>query len=62
MVDSIFLKINFEFFIRITLRLFPSNLINNKAALVQLMAGHHTGAKLLPEPMLTKMPDTIWCH
>ena len=31
---------------------------HNKPALVQAMAWHQTGAKPLPEPMLTQLTDT----
>ena len=36
--------------------------IDNKSALIQTMAWRWTGGKLLPEPILTKIYDAIWCH
>ena len=32
----------------------------NKSSLVQVMAWRWTGNKLFPEPVLTKMPASVW--
>ena len=42
----------------------PKGPIDSQSALVQVMACHLTGGKALPEPMLTKVFDTImiWCR
>ena len=34
-------------------------LINNKPALIPVMAWHQTGDKPLPKPMLAKLSDTV---
>ena len=36
--------------------------IDNRATLVQVMAGHRTGDKPLPEPMLTQFTDAYMWH
>ena len=36
--------------------------ICNKATLVQVTVWHLKGDKPLPEPMLTRISDAIWCH
>ena len=38
-------------------RFFPTCLIDDKSALVQVIACHLFGAKPLPEPMFTKLTD-----
>ena len=43
--------------IPILLKFVPRSPINNKAALVQIMAWHWTGNKSLPEPMMTQFTD-----
>ena len=43
--------------IQISLKFVPRSLIDNKLALVQVMACRLLGAKPLPEPMLTQFPD-----
>ena len=35
---------------------------SDMSSLVQVMAWHLLGAKPLPEPLLTKMPYTLWDH
>ena len=40
----------------------PKDLIDNKAALVQVMAWRRTGDKLLPEPMLMQFTDAYMRH
>ena len=48
--------------IRISLKFVPKSPIDNKAALVQVMAWRQTGDKSLPEPMLTQFTDTYMRH
>ena len=43
--------------IRISLKFVPNGPIDNKAALVQVMAWRRTGDKPLPEPMLAQFTD-----
>ena len=40
----------------------PKGLIDNKAALVQVMAWHRTGDKPLFEPMLARFTDAYMRH
>ena len=56
----IFLNENFCILIEIWLRLVPEGLIDNKSALVQVMACRLFGDKPLPESMLTKVCGIIW--
>ena len=53
----IFLNENDKILIYISLKFFPSSPIDNKQALVQVMACRQTGDKPLPEPMLTQFTD-----
>ena len=46
-----------EIFIQISLRFVQYGQFDNKSALVQAMAWHQTGAKTLPEPMMTQSSD-----
>ena len=48
---------NFCIFIRISLKFVPKGQIDNKPALVQVIAWRRTGDKPLPEPMLTQFTD-----
>ena len=48
--------------IRITLKVVPKGPINNKSALVQVMAWRRTGDKPLPEPMLDEFTDAYMRH
>ena len=43
--------------IRISLKYVPKGIIDNKSALVQVMAWRRAGDKPLPEPMLTQFTD-----
>ena len=43
--------------IQVSLKCVPRNPINNKPALVQVMAGRRTSDKPLPEPVLTRLSD-----
>ena len=58
----IFLNEDDKIPIQISLKLIPSNLVNNKPAWVQVMAWRQTGDKPLPEPMLTQFTDTYMQH
>ena len=49
-------------FISIFLKFVVKGPIVNKSALVEAMACHLTGNKPLPESMLTKSHDAIWCR
>ena len=53
---------NFCILIRVSLKFVPSGPIDNKAALVQVMAWRRTGDKPLPEPMLTQFTDAYMRH
>ena len=48
--------------IQISLKFFPNGPINNKSALVQVMACRQTGDKPLPEQMLTQLTDAYMRH
>ena len=58
----IFLDKNHCSLIKFSLKLLPMGTINNKSALVQVMAWCLFSTKPLPEPMLTMFYDTIWCQ
>ena len=51
-VRCILVNEKFCILITISLKFVPESLIDNKSALVQVMAWHPTGDKPLPEPML----------
>ena len=53
----IFLNKNFRISIKISLKFVPKVPIDNKSALVQVMAWRRTGDKPLPELMLTHFAD-----
>ena len=59
MVDRRYFRINLLEWIsiQISLKFVPKNPIDNKSALVQVMAWCRTADKPLPEPMLTKFTD-----
>ena len=48
--------------ITISLKFVPKGSIDYKSALVQVMAWHRTGEKLLPESMLTKFTNAYIRH
>ena len=48
--------------IRISLKFVPKGPIDNKSALVQVIAGLRAGDKPLPEPMLTQFTDAYMQH
>ena len=58
----IFLNENIRISIQISLKFVPNGLIDNKPALVQVMAWHQTGDKPLPEAMLTQFTGTYMWH
>ena len=47
---------------KVSLKFIPNGPIDNKSALVQVMAWRRTGDKPLPEPMLTQFTDTYMRH
>ena len=47
---------------KISLEFLHEGLIDNKSALVQAMAWHQSGGKLLSEPVLTRIYDAIWSN
>ena len=60
--NCIFINDKFCFAITISLKFVPDGPIDNKSALLQVMAWHWTGDKPLPEPVLTQFTDTFMCH
>ena len=58
----IFLNENDRISIQISLKLVPKSPIDNKAALVQVMAWRRTGDKPLPEPTMTQITDAYMRH
>ena len=53
---------NFVISIQIPLKFVPKDPIDNKSALVQIMAWCRPGNKPLPEPMLTQFADNYMWH
>ena len=53
---------SFVFWLKISLKFVPKGIIDNNAALVQVMTWRWTGHKLLPEPMLTQFTDAYMRH
>ena len=58
----IFLNENDKIPIQISLKLIPRSPIDNKSALVQVMACRRTGDKPLPEAMMTHFTDAYMRH
>ena len=58
----IFLNEKYRISIRISLKFVPKGPIDNKPALVQVMAWRRTGDKPLSEPMLTQFTDAYMGH
>ena len=54
----IFLNENIKISIQISLKFVPNGPIDNKSALVQVMAWRQTGDKPLPEAMMTQFTNT----
>ena len=48
--------------IPMSLKFIPRNRIDNKPALVQVMAWHRIGVKPLPEPVLTQFTEAYMRH
>ena len=59
---GIFLNVNLFILIHIWLEFIPKGPTDNKLALVQVMACHQTGNKLLTKPMMTLATHAICCH
>ena len=56
-----FLNENDRILIQLSLKFVPRSPIDNKPALVQIMAWHRTGDKPLHEPLLAQFPDAyMW--
>ena len=58
----IFLNENFRITIKISLKFVPKGPIDNKSALVQVMAWRQTGAKPLPEAVMIQFTDAYMRH
>ena len=58
----IFLNENDRIRIQISLKFVPRSLIDNKAALDQVMDWRQKGNMPLPEPMMTKFIDAYMLH
>ena len=58
----IFLNENDKILIRISLKFVSKSPIDNKAALIQVMAWHRAGDKPLSEPMLTWFTNAYMRH
>ena len=58
----IFLNKNDKIPIQISLKLVPRSAIDNKAALVQVMAWRRIGGKPLPEPIMNRFTDAYMWH
>ena len=58
----IFLNENGKIPIQMSLKCVPKSPIDNKSALVQVMAWRRTGDKPLPEPMMTQFTDEYTRH
>ena len=58
----IFLNENVSIPNQISLKYVPRSPVDNREALVQLMAWRRTGDKPLPEPMMTQLIDASMLH
>ena len=58
----IFLNENGIFLIKILLKFVHRSSMDNKPALVQVMAWRRAGDKSLPEPMITQFTDAYMWH
>ena len=58
----IFMNEKLRILIPISLKFVPKGPIDNKSALVQVMAWRRTGDKPLPEPMLDEFTDAYMRH
>ena len=59
---GIFVNERFCISIQISLKFVPKGSVDNKSALVQVMAWRRTGDKPLPEPVLTQVTDAYMWH
>ena len=55
--ECIFLNENDRISIQISLKFVPRSPIDNKKALIQVMAWHQIGDKPIPEPTVTQFTD-----
>ena len=66
LADDIFKRIfvneNIRISIQISLKFVPKSLIDNKSALVQVMAWRRIGDKPFPEAMMTQFTDAYMWH
>ena len=60
--ECLFVNENDRIRIQISLKFIPRGPIDNRAALVQVIAWHRTGDKPLPEPMMTQFTDVYMRH
>ena len=60
--QCIFMNEKFCISVRISLTSVPEGQIDNNSALVEIMAWRRTGAKPLPQPMLTQFTDGYMWH
>ena len=60
--NCIFLNENDRILIQISLKYVPKIPIDNKLALVQVMAWRQAGDKPLPKPMITQFIDAYMWH
>ena len=60
--NCIFLYENDKIPIQISLKLVPKSPIDNKLALVKVVAWRRTGDKPLPEPMMTQFTEAYIRH
>ena len=58
----IFLNENVRILIQISLKFVPKRPVDNKSALVRVMAWRRTGDKPLPEAMMTQFTDAYMHH
>ena len=58
----IFLNEKFSVLPWISLKFVSKNVVDDMAVLIQVMAWCLFSTKPLPEPMLIKMDDALWCH
>ena len=61
-LKCIFINEKFCILIKISFKFVPRVLIDNKVALVQVMAWRRTGDRPLPEPMLIQFTDAYMRH
>ena len=61
-LKCIFFNDNGKIPIKLSLKLAPKSPIDNKPALVWVMAWHRTGNKPLPEPMMMQFTDVFMQH